>query len=244
MTIKEINDKINHDITLAKRRAKREMTKKGFVNVDGMIHQYNPMTINFHPVKEADVVQYFNWIIGTSWGTLSPGNIIDYLKEQLPKITEIDINRFVTYVEQSQVIIDEKLIKELMTKAIADNEVFSNKDIDFKGKLNLQTELIILRNNNIFSDGDWKLYKLEDGEFKRIKVNEVFNLFRQTIGTENTKLVLQYVKNHWKTYADSLTNVKKLTMLLYQKNRKEDTMISCKQGYDNVMEVISSYGGK
>ena len=244
MDITQINDSINHDILLSKRRAKREMTKKGFVTVDGNLMQYNPMMTKFIPVNNEDLIQYFNWIIGTSWQTLSPGNIIVYLKEQLPNFTEKDINNFTAYVEQSQLVIDEDLIQELMKKAIADNEVYKNTKADFKGKLNLQTELIVLRNNDIYSDGDWKLFKLEDGDFTRIKANGLLTLFRQTIGTENTKLVLQYVKNHWQSYVDSLTNVNKLTKLLMQKNRKENTLTECKPGYDEVMKIISNYGGK
>ena len=244
MTIKEINNKITHDITLAKRRAKREMTKKGFVIVDDDIMQYNPMTTKFNKVNDEDAIQFFNWIIGTHWGTMSPGNIIDYLTEQLPKLTAIDVNEFVAYVEQSKVIIDEDLIQELMTKAIADNELFTNKDIDFKGKLNLQSELMILRNNNIYSDGDFALFKLTNGALERVTADNVYSLLREHIGTENTKLVLQYVKNHWRSYADSLTNVNKLYNLLKQKQLKEDTLTSCKPGYDNVMGIISNYGGK
>lgn len=244
MTLTDINNKITHDITLAKRRAKREMTKKGFVNVSGEIMQYNPMTTSFIKVSDKDTVMFFNWIIGTHWGTMNPGNIIDYLKEQLPNLAASDVNNFTSYVKQSQIVINENKIQELMTNAIADNEVFTNKDIDFKGKLNLQSELIILRNNNIFSDGDFLLFKLTDGEFKRVTADDVYQLLRKNIGTENTKLVLQYVKNHWRSYADSLTNISQLYNLLWEKQLKEDTLSQCKPGFDNVMGVISSYGGK
>lgn len=243
-TITQINDKINHDITLAKRRAKREMTKKGFVNVDGTIMQYNPGAINFVKMDEMQVVDYFNSIIGTSWNTLTPGNIINYLQSELPNFTAKDVEDFTKYITQSQVVINEELIQDLTKKAIADNDLYKNTKADFKGKLNLQSELMVLRNNDIFTDGDFKLFRLKDGKFERYTIHDVLGLFRSTIGTENTKLVMQYVKNHWKSYIDSLTNVKSLLFLLHQKEIKETTMQEAEPGYNEVLKVIASYGGK
>ena len=244
ITITDINDKIKHDITLAKRRAKREMTKKGFVNVDGTIMQYNPGVTGFIDVNNVEVVNYFNWIIGTSWQTLTPGNIIDYLKAELPKLTKKDISDFAAYVQQSQVVINEELIQDLMKEAIKDNDLYKNINADFKGKLNLQSELMVLRNNDIYSGGNMRLYHLKDGKFERFTAHDVLGLFRSTIGTENTKLVMQYVKNNFGTYSDNLTNVKVLLRLLKQKNKKESTLKSTEPGYNEVLSIIASYGGK
>lgn len=244
MAITEINNKINHDILLSKRRAKREMAKKGFVNVDGIIMQYNPMTSTFIAVDNEDVIQYFNWIIGTHWQTLNPGNIIEYLQKELPKITKNDLNRFTSYIEQSQVTINEELINDLMKKAIQDNELYKNTNGDFKGKLNLQAELTVLTNNDIYSDGNYRLFKFKDGNFKRVTADDVLELFRSTIGTEDTRLVLHYVKNHWRTYVDSLTDISVLYRLAKEKQFKEDTLKESEDGYNKVLSIISSYGGK
>lgn len=244
MTVKNINDKIIHDITLAKRRAKREMTKKGFVNIDGSINQYNPVTTSFLPVFDSDVVNHFNWITGTTWNTISDVGIVEYLQEQLPKLTTNDVRDFTSYIQQNKVVINEEAIQDLMTKAIKDNEVYTNPKADFKGKLNIQSELIILRNNNIYCDGNFRLFQLKDNEFTTYSNKDVLQLFRQTIGTEDTRLVMQYVKNHWRTYSDSLTNVSELLKLLNEKKLKEETLNTCKKGYDEVMSIISNYGGK
>lgn len=242
--ITQINDKINHDILLAKRRAKREMTKKGFVNVDGTIMQYNPMTTGFVEVNNLDAEDYFNWIIGTSWQTLMPGDIIKYLQSELPNLAPKDVEDFTKYITQSQVIINEEAIQDLTKKAIQDNELYKNTKADFKGKLNLQSELIVLRNNDIYTDGDFKLYRLKDGKFERYTIHDVLGLFRSAIGTEDTRLVMQYVKNHWKSYIDNLTNIKSLLFLLKQKEIKETTMQDAKPGFETVMQIIASYGGK
>ena len=101
-----------------------------------------------------------------------------------------------------------------MKEAIKDNDLYKNINADFKGKLNLQSELMVLRNNDIYSDGKFALFKLTDGAFERVTAKDVYHLLRNNIGTENTKLVLQYVKNHWWSYIDNLTNVKKLYNLL------------------------------
>ena len=243
-TITQINDKINHDIKLSKRRAKREMTKKGFVNVDGTIMQYNPNNTTFITMDNDNVVTYFRWITGTLWGTGNSNSIINYLQSELPELTAKDVNDFTSYIRQSNIVINEELIQDLTKKAIADNEVYKNPNADFKGKLNLQSELMVLRNNDIFTDGDFKLYRLKDGKFERFTAHDVLGLFRSVIGTENTKLVMQYVKNHWSSYIDSLTDVKKLLFLLKQKNIKETTMQDAKPGFETVMQVIASYGGK
>ena len=55
---------------------------------------------------------------------------------------------------------------------------------------------------------------------------------------------MQYVKNHWKSYIDNITNVKNLLFLLKQKEIKETTMQEAEPGYNEVLKVIASYGGK
>lgn len=244
MSITEINNNINHEILLSKRRAKREMTKKGFVNVDGNIMQYNPVSTTFIAVNNEDLIHYFNWIIGNHWQTLTPGNIIDYLKNELPKISKIELNQFNSYIQQSKVTINEELITDLLEKAIQENDIYKNTKVDFKGKLNLQSELTVLRNNDIYSDGKSALFKMEDGTFKAVKSDKVFELLRKTIGTEDTKLVLFYVKNQWKIYVKNLTNISRLYKLIKEKEVKEYTLKESEPGYKNVLSIIANYGGK
>ena len=245
--VQTIDDTITSKFEKDHKKAVKKMAKSGFVSVDGVICQYAPGNNTFAKIGAGYCNGVYNHILhslGNYWGILTMVDVTNLLKNELPNITENDAKDFKKYLEQSKVVINEKSIKDLMKKAIQDNDTFKNQDADLKGKLNLQSELMVLRNNDIYSDGDFNLFKLEDGKFKRYTANDVFTLFRSTIGTENTKLVLQYVKNHWRTYADSLTNVKLLVDKIKEKEFKETTLNMSEPGFKNVLEIISNYGGK
>ena len=69
---------------------------------------------------------------------MSPGNIIDYLKSELPKLTKDDVNNFIAYVQQSQITINEELINDLMKESIQNNELYKNTNVDFLRIVNTQ----------------------------------------------------------------------------------------------------------
>jgi len=239
--ITEINDKIFTNYNKEQKKAVRSITKNGFVNVDGNFMQYNPRAKEFVKVTDEFILQVLFNSMGNNWSFVSANERLETLKSELPNLTTKDVEDFKTYMQWIDVPIDSALIKELMDKAIAENELYKNTKADFKSKLNLQSELIVLRNNDIFTDNDFRLFHLKEGKLERYTVHDVLGLFRSTIGTENTKLVMQYVKNHWKSYIDSLTNVKKLLFLLKQKEEKETTMKDAKPGFEKCLKVVSKY---
>ena len=181
---------------------------------------------------------------GNYWNLLNPGEIIDLLQNVLPKVNQQDANDFVKYNEQSQVIINEELIQDLTKDAIDENKQLQRLDIDFTGKKDLISQITVLRNNDIFTDNQRRLYCFKDGKFLRYTSHDILGLLNSAISTSDKYFTIQEVKNHFQDYSDNLTDVTKLIELLRIKQYKEDILTDCKPGFENILKVISKYGGK
>ena len=241
-----INLSIREKYDKESNKAVRKMIKMGFVTIDGELHQYNPGGV-FLKVTDAYCTDVYNNIVtgnGNYWNLLSPGEIIDLLHDLLPEVSQKDAEDFVKYNEQFKVIINEELIEDLTKKAIAENKELQRTDIDFTGKKDLISQITILRNNDIFTDNKRRLYCFKDGKLLRYTSHDILGLLNSTISTDDKYFTIQEVKNHFQDYSDNLTDVTQLVELLRIKEYKENILTDCKPGFENILKVISKYGGK
>ena len=240
-----INDNITNNYDKDKKKTIRKMIKSGFVTVDEDICQYAPNGV-FNRVSDEYVTGIFNNIlssIGNHWNLLNQMQVIDLLQSELPNITEKDARDFGFYLEQSQVIINEELIQDLLKNAFNENKTLQ-RDMDFKGKKDLVSQITVLRNNDIFTDNKRRLYKYKDGKFLRYTSNDILGVLNDAIATDDIYLVIGEIKNNFIHYNQNLTDITKLYELMRIKEYKEITLKECKPGFDKVMKIISKYGGK
>lgn len=242
MEITTINDNILKEIRKNKRRAVRQFKKGGYITIDGVINQYNPITCVFIPIADHTLVSDFKQLMGNTWNTISNIQIIDLLQNELPKLTESNVVDFKLYNEQSQVIINEELLQDLLKAALTENKQFQ-RDMDFKGRKDLISQITVLRNNNIFTDNKRRLFKFKDGEFLRYTSNDIVGILNADMGTDDNHFALPQVKNHFKDYSDNLTDVTNLIKLMNAKRYKELTLKDCKPGFDEVLKIVSKFGG-
>ena len=218
-----------------------DMSKNGFVSVDGTIKQYVPGMYTFIPINDSELKRYINQSIKNRWSSISDNRIIINLKEELPQLTESEILHFNAYIKQYQVEINEDEINQELTEAINKNNQLQNFDIDFKGNKDILNQLIILRNNNIFTADINRLFKFKNGKFERFTSNDVMGLLNDKIATDEIYFRPQEIKNNWNIYVDSLTDVTKVKKQLRQKEKKETTLKEYESEYKEVLKVIKTY---
>ena len=240
--IESINDKLIDKYNKDKRKAIRILTKSGFVNVDGKLNLYDPNSSKFIEVKDSFIETKFIEILnnnGNYWDILLPYAPYESLLNELPLITKTDVLDFTLYLQWVNTPIDDDLIQELMDKAIADNNSLKS-DNDFKGKYDLVSQMLILRNNDVFSNGK-VLLKLEDGNFTVFKSDKVMELLNKEIVGNGKNIPLQLVKNNYRSYVDNLTDIKQLSKLTQMRDKKASILSETKPGYEKVLKVISKY---
>ena len=235
-----INDNLLNNFEKDKKKAVRNLTKMGYISIDGTISQYYPSLSSFRECTANEVERDFYRVMGNSWGLISSNNLSEMLKSELPNITKSEINNFKSYEKQSRIIINEELIQDELKKALKENEDLKNPKKKKKTNRDIISQLLILRNNDIFMSKA-KLYKYKDGKFLRYTSNDITGLFNSTIKDKDFKIIVQQVKNNWKVYCDSLTDITLLLKLLNEKLYKENTMKECKKDYENVLKLISKY---
>ena len=242
--VKTINDNLVISVEKDSKRAVRKMSKQGLVTIDGVINQYNPSMVKFTPANENEILNQFYKLMDHTWGLLSPQQILQQVKMGLPSITTKDANDFARYQEQSQVVINEELIQDLLKEAIQDNKQLQNLNVDFKGKKDLVSQITVLRNNDIFTDNKRRLFKLKDGEFLRCASNDIMGILNTDIAADDISFNIHEVKNNFHTYNENLTDITKVHKLLKIKQHKIDVMTECKPGFEKVLKIIAKYGGK
>lgn len=237
--VNQINETILNNLEKDKKKVSRKLTKMGFVNVDGNINRYSPLQSGFIPVSNEDIMKEFTMLLDNTWAVVNGAVIKDSLTDMLPRLTAKDVQDFKMYNQWVNVHIDTELIKELMDNAMKDNASFKGGN-DFKGKYNLVSQILILRKNNIFSNGK-VLFKLEDGKFIVIKANGVRELLNSEIVVTGDNIPLQLVKNNFRSYLDNLTDVKELVELMAKRDKKTSILSKTKPGYEKVLKIISKY---
>jgi len=239
MSIKEINDKIFTNYNKDQKKAVRSITKNGFVNVDGTFKQYNPKAKEFVNVTNDYLLQVLFNSMGNNWSFVSENERLEVLKNELPNLTTKDVEDFKTYLQWIDVQIDSALIKELMDNAIAENETFKT-DQEFKGKYDLISQMLILRNNDIFTNGNF-LLKLEDGKFKVVQSDYIRELLNDIIASPGDNIHLQWVKNNFRNYLDNLTDISELYELLLERDKRAKMITESKPGFEKCLKVVSKY---
>jgi len=239
MSIKEINDKIFTNYNKDQKKAVRSITKNGFVNVDGTFKQYNPKAKEFVNVTNDYLLQVLFNSTGNNWSFVSANERLEVLKNELPNLTTKDVEDFKTYLQWIDVQIDSALIKELMDNAIAENETFKT-DQEFKGKYDLISQMLILRNNDIFTNGNF-LLKLEDGKFKVVQSDYIRELLNDIIASPGDNIHLQWVKNNFRNYLDNLTDISELYELLLERDKRAKMITESKPGFEKCLKVVSKY---
>jgi len=239
MSIKEINDKIFTNYNKDQKKAVRSITKNGFVNVDGTFKQYNPKAKEFVNVTNDYLLQVLFNSMGNNWSFVSANERLEVLKNELPNLTTKDVEDFKTYLQWIDVQIDSALIKELMDNAIAENETFKT-DQEFKGKYDLISQMLILRNNDIFTNGNF-LLKLEDGKFKVVQSDYIRELLNDIIASPGDNIHLQWVKNNFRNYLDNLTDISELYELLLERDKRAKMITESKPGFEKCLKVVSKY---
>ena len=240
MEIKEINDKLLTNKEKDQKKAIKSIGKSGFIVADGVILEYDPNTSQFEKVTDEERI--FNIYLKS---ISKPTNVIDkfravqMLKSELPNFTTKEVRDFKTYIQWIDVPIDSALIKELMDKAIAENETFKT-DQELKGKYNLLSQMLILRNNDIFTNGNF-LLKLEDGKFKVVDSKYIRELLNDIIANPGDNIPLQLIKNNFKSYLDNLTDISKLYELIQERDKKTIIIAESKPGFEKCLKVVSKY---
>ena len=234
-----INETILNNLEKDKKAVSRKLTKKGFINVDGNIKRYNPLSSDFVLINQADISAAFTQLLDNTWAVIDDNAINETLTERLPKLTQKDIEDFKQYDIWVNTTIDTELIKDLMNRAIKDNSSFKS-DNDFKGKYDLVSQMLILRNNDVFSNGK-VLLKLEDDKFTPFKSDKVRELLNKEIVGNGKNIPLQLLKNNYKSYVDNLTDIKQLSELTQMRDKKASILSETKPGYEKVLKVISKY---
>lgn len=223
-----------------KKKLVRQLSKMGFVVVDDVIQQYNPVTHNFGSIDDNEIMQYVNKHISNKWG-MNNSAFISMLKNELPRFHLTEISNYRTYVQQSQIIINEDLIESELKRVLSENKELQRLDTDFKGKTNLESQLSILRNHNVFSvPKRARLFRYKDNEFQRYTSHDVVGLFNDVIAIDDIIFNTHAIKNNWRIYVDNLTDVSKLVRELKTKQKKESLMNSYESDYQNVLKYIKT----
>ena len=239
MELKEINDKIFTNYNKEQKKAVRSITKNGFVNVDGTFKQYNPKAKEFVNITNDYLLEVLFKSMGNNWSFIPANERLEVLKNELPNLTTKDVEDFKTYIQWIDVPIDSALIKELMDKAIAENEPFKT-DQELKGRYDLISQMLILRNNDIFTNGNF-LIKLEEGKFKIVNSQYIRDLLNDIIANPGDNIPLQLVKNNFRSYLDNLTDISKLFELIQERDKRAKMIAESKPGFEKVLKVVSKY---
>ena len=219
-----------------------EMAKNGFVCIDGLIKQYNPTDYSFNSVTKDKLKLFIDKFVFNKWNTTSNDYIINQLIAELPQLTEITANNFKAYIKQYLKEIDTSLTETALKKVLAEYERYNNLDVKINDGRDIANQLIIMKQNQIFSD--WKtmhLYKYRDGDFQIYNLNDVQGLFNSHLANEDEPIKTSDVQRNRRVYLESLTNIHDIRVELKNKKKKENTLKTCETDYKTVLKLLKEY---
>ena len=240
MEITEINDNITSNVGKEVKKAVRQMGKTGYINADGNIYKYIPRTSTFQPVDPNQTVQKFYDFYTPRWDVVSDVRILETIKANLPAISVSDIEEFNLYCRFAQIPVNENFIDKAIKTALEDNNSYKNIEADFTGKYDIASQLLILRNNDVFSNNMF-LFQYSDGSFNRLSNEDILNIFIKEMGNSNKELTLLFVKKNFKLYLRELTQCAELLNQSIEKDKKYRIMKENQKGFDKVMKIVSKY---
>ena len=225
-----------------KQELSKEMSKNGFVCVDGIISQYNPVSYDFVNVKDDVFKPFIDSCIKNKWSFLSDDNIISYLKESLPQLTAVEVMHFKEYVTQYQTEINTTILEDGLKEALKEYDQYSKLDVKIKDGRDIANQLIIMKQNHIFVNLHSRyLFKYKDGKFQIYNLNDLMGLFNTYLADEDIRIKPSDVQRNRRTYLESLTDIQYI-MKEYRKNEtREDTLKNYADDYKKILKLIKEY---
>ena len=219
-----------------------EMAKNGYVNVDGIMKQYNPMTFTFVDVNDNELKQYIDYSIPNKWALFTAKSIKDSFLEQLPQLSEKEILNFTAYMKAYQTVINDNLIKTGIDTALKDYKQYDGLEVKINNGHDITNQLIVMKQNRIFTDMKLhKLFKFRAGQFQIYNLNDVLGLFRTHLAAEDVQMKTSDVQRNFRTYLTSLTDIHKIRVELRQKEKKETTLRNYESDYKTVLKLLKEY---
>ena len=148
-----ISGKICENLDQQKKQLIDDFKLNGFVNVDGVLQQYNPVTYSYNTISDAELKQYITKSIQNKWSIISDNQLIKLLEKELPYLKQSEVNNYSNYIKQHKISINEAELEMQISDAINENKETQNLNANVKGRKNLMNELQVLRNENIFVTG-------------------------------------------------------------------------------------------
>lgn len=236
-----VSGKICEKLDQQKKQLIDDFKLNGFVNVDGVLQQYNPVTYSYNIISDVELKQYINKSIQNKWSILSDNQLIKLLENELPYLTQAEINHYRQYINQYKINIDEAELETRISDAINENKELQNFELDVKGKKNLLTQLQVLRNENVFVTKKYHLYQYDNGIFNRVRSSDLLKLFNNKIGNDVVQFNMQEIKNNWSNFSSNLVDITKIIVMLNSKEKKENTLRLCEDDYKKVLKIVKQY---
>ena len=220
----------------------KEMSKNGFVSVDGIIRQYNPISYDFVNVTDDVLNTHINNCIKNRWTFLSDNQIINALKEELPQLTAAEVKNFKAYMEQYQVEINTDILEAGLKEVLQEYEQYNSLEVKIKDGRDVTNQLIIMKQNRIFANLQSRyLFKYKDGKFQIYNLNDLMGLFNTYLADEDIRIKPSDVQRNRRTYLESLTDVQYI-MKEYRKNEtRENTLKEYAEDYKKVLKLLKEY---
>ena len=238
--IKEINKNIVSNVDKEVKKAVKQMGKVGFVNIDGSIYRYDVGTSNFVEADPQETIKKFYNFYTPRWDIVSNARIKELLLDNVPGFTSEQIHQFNKYANAEKIIINNELIKDELKKVLDENNSYKNTNLNLKGKFDIASQLLVLRNKDIFTDGV-HLYEYKYRNFTRIHLNDLMRILNKELATNTIRFDVKMVNKYKDNYRSDLSNAKLIIRLLREKQRKETTIKDCQQSYDKVLKVVDKY---
>ena len=235
-----VSGKICENLDQQKKQLIDDFKLNGFVNVDGALQQYNPVTYSYNPISDVELKQYINKSIQNKWSILSDNQLIKLLENELPYLKQSEVNNYSNYIQQHKISINDAELEQQISDAINENKETQNLKMKSKGKKNLMVELQLLRNNNIFV-AKRNLYQYRDGSFNRFTSADVMKLFNTEIGNKEIHFVPQEIKNNWSNFTSNLIDITPVINTLKIKQKRDDTLSICENDYKKVVKIVKQY---
>ena len=225
-----------------KQELSKEMSKNGFVCVDGIISQYNPVSYDFVNVNDDVFKPFVDSCIKNKWAFLSNEKIISYLKESLPQLTEIEVMHFKEYITQYQTEIDTEFIKNGLNEALQEYSTFDKLEVTIKNGRDLTNQLIIMKQNRIFANTQSRyLFKYKDGDFQIYNLNDLMGLFNSYLANKDIRIKPSDLQRNRKTYLESLTDIRYIMVEVKKNQLREDTLERYADDYKKILKLIKGY---
>ena len=225
-----------------KQELSKEMSKNGFVCVDGIISQYNPVSYDFVNVKDDVFKPFIYSCIKNKWAFLTDDNIISYLKESLPQLTAVEVLHFKEYITQYQVEINTTILEDGLKEALKEYDQYSKLDVKIKDGRDVASQLIIMKQNHIFANLQSRyLFKYKDGDFQIYNLNDLMGLFNSYLANKDIRIKPSDLQRNRKTYLESLTDIRYIMVEVKKNQLREDTLERYADDYKKILKLIKGY---